>query len=493
MTNIYKLIQEVKKIQESPLITSQEKIFLNTLITGKKDHWRPLAEFAMSPTQSEMKKIIKVLKDEINNVYYLDLKNLTTHFTYKKLLNKCLESFESMLLKINYLSVMESKNTKQYKKGIEKLNQLYRETTELYHGTIMLPVMQGLDPRLGNSGGECLGYTIQWAMHLLQNKNPFGINMDQPPPFKVIPFDSNVIKKYPHLNHLAKLNDDIAKYQQIKKAAEIKTSLNMPSFFLETATLSNKLLKYTNQDSSKIYKITLMGGKLGFAGHAMGFCKKNNKFHFFDSNGMWVSFDKADSFQSWLTFYFKMKGYDTFFHEYSINSFELKPLQEKKDQPLSLGGKILLSPFLLVGGTLAILYIGVTRPFIYSLFHLKQGGESILKYFSDEIAQSKSIEHTNMTTTKDDADNFQKKPKIKFINSTYTMAEKMDVNPEELRQAKLKLLDNDNKVLPLKFKMHHFIEKKQESSTGFRFLKTFSVSENEDNDNKFKSVISQPS
>lgn len=354
-----------------------------------------------------------------------------------------------MYVRMNTLAVLKIENPDLYHEKIKKLNYLYQETVKSYHGTIMLPVIQGFDTRLGNSAGECLGFANQWALQLLQNKNPFGISLTEPPPFKVIHFDSKIIKKHPYFNHLAVLNSDISEYQRIKIPKEIKASSDFPTFFLETETLSKKLITHVNEDSSKIYKISLLGGKMGFTGHAIGFCKRNNKYHFFDSNSMWVSFEKPEIFQDWLSFYFKVKGYDKIFHEFSISTYELNNLKKEIEEPTSVIAFVLLSPILLLMGTFTALYFGVARPLIYCMFHLKHGGESLINFLSNNQEPLLQFEpREKITQTRDDS-NYVKSEKIKFINSTFTLAQKLDIDQSKLFAAEMKLSSNNNKVAPL--------------------------------------------
>ncbi|HEX2549105.1 MAG TPA: hypothetical protein VHM20_04695 [Gammaproteobacteria bacterium] len=447
MPNIYALITEINNTQQSPNLTPEEQTFLKTLLDGKEKHWRPLNEFALQPTQKEIKKMIQALEEEINNTYFFNFKKISTHFTYKSCLQACLTTFNKMLERMQYLTKLEKSQPKEYKKFTTQMSQLYIETEKNYHGTVMLPVIQGLDSRLGNSNGECLGYTNQWALQLLQNKNPFGIHISQPPPFKVVSFHSRLILQHPHFNHLGVLNNDISQYQKLKKPAEIKSNTQqMITFFLDISSMCDKLLKCIQKQPYSVYKISCLGGNVGFAGHAMGFCKKNNLYHFFDSNSMWVRFDTFENFQKWLVFYFQIKGYHKLFHEYSINSYELN--QTEEDKPLNVVAKIILSPLILLVSSITILYMGIGRPLIYCGFHIKKLGQAIINLFDKTTEYATVPQPANISFSQDDFNYLAKSNKIKFIDSTHMVAEQLDIDQTKLQSAKSELLRNDNKVMP---------------------------------------------
>ena len=224
--------------------------------------------------------------------------------------------------------------------SFQSLDQIFEKTVEKYNGTIVLPVSQGEDYRMGVSRGECFGYVAEWIRCFLNDKKPFGVDPNQPP-FKPIKFTSQANFLYPDFNHLAILTKNISKFQELQlypMRLQASMSLEGVSIFQERGSahilrkpsmIADRLINLADQDVNCFYHLSLKVKNQ--PGHALGFGKdKQGNYHFFDSNFAWFSFKNPKDFKQWLPFYFQKMEYDQDFYGYAINKFSTKPSVPKK-------------------------------------------------------------------------------------------------------------------------------------------------------------------
>lgn len=454
MSNIYLIIEKLEELLSSSEYTQKQKTFIKKLLDGKENGWRPLIILAENPSNDEIKNIISSIEEEIKS-------NNTGFFynTYTKLLYKCLSNFRGMNTHMHLAENLVSTN--KFKDFANKFDDIYQKTIEKYNGSIILPVCQGLDVRLGNSNGECHGYFCHWATSILEKKNPFGINMNDPIAFRPIKFDSEIGKKVVEWNHLAIFNKNISHYQR-HQPEKIKTELRKFSkFYQSTYTLSKKLLSEVSKYPDRVFELQIYGGMLGFSGHALGFYKTEDQLHFFDSNCMWVSFKRSSDFSLWLSFYFESMGYDKIYNEFNIESYEsssevqldfkkkLQVFVKRKDNSKSITEMATNAVALAIVTPIFGSYFFVARPIIHATLNIGKQCKGIVNYLNNDAQTKKlspfSTKHINQSM--DDIDAFNTKSnKIFFIDSTYSIASHLDVDLHNVQQAKKNLKESNNKV-----------------------------------------------
>lgn len=466
MPNVFELIDTLKNKKNSRKFSLAEQTYLHELLNA-------FEKIAVLPKKPDIDKLIQSINAEKH-------KAPITHVSYQLLLKKCLTICEKMSWHTEIFKYFQNNNPHQFKKAIQKRDSLYEKTETEFKGTIMLPVNQGVDPRLGTSGGECLGYFLQWTTSMLKNKNPFGISSELAPPFKPIPLDSAMGKQYFYWNHLAVLTNNINNYQNIKNSVDLEREpLSICHFYLKISNIATDLLKKVEEKPNSVYLLKLFGTSLGFRGHAVGFCKKNNKYHFFDSNYMWVRFDGPEDFQKWFTFYFTISNYNKLFSEYNIDSCELKnnnpPLPILNgfiEKALAYSILTILSPLLITGIALGLTYFCIGRPLIYLGIRSKQYGESAIQFLINKLKSRETSSNDQdekyspdkkikLEYAKDDMLELKKINTTHEIDSTYTIANSLiDASPIQILNAHKNLLANGGRPLDLPSIKYDFLNKK---------------------------------
>ena len=266
------------------------------------------------------------------------------------------------------------------------------KTSTQFNGTLMLPIRQGYDYRLGDSGGECFGYAADWCRSMLENAHYNNLSHDAEPSLKPLKAGAFVAKRYPDLNHLAPLTRDISDFQMFQgntRQLEYGMSSKENTFdfkkkiwtYFFTSSVKHAAKQLISEVNSKP-DIALMFGAKGYrSGHMMGFCKKNNAFHFYDSNFAWVRFNKADDFEKWLPFYFDKTGYSHMFGEYQISSFEKRTPDVMRSKETNLGflNILVLLPFIIPLCVVLLFYMLVIRGVYYVGRSLVSGVTSLFK------------------------------------------------------------------------------------------------------------------
>ena len=318
--NIYSAIDVLHAIQKNGKLSQQESDFVNHILQGDEGK-KGLYALARHCVIDDVRAIANQLEEQVKSIPLF-------HFSYKSAIKRTLSMVKTLLEKQNH-KVSNLKGREQ------NYDDIYHQTSHVYQGVLVVPIIQTLDYRLGTSPGECSGYVAEWALCILNKKNPFGINHRFAPLFKSVPFSSIAGKKYADLNHCVVLTNQIAKLQaanQKQQTSVMSTCANqntiyhhavsLRQIYLDVSDIAQKLLSSANEYPANVYYLAI---HRNFGGHALGFFQDENKtYHFFDVNSGWYKFQDADRFTKWLAFYFNMMNYHTRYTDYSIQSFSLK-------------------------------------------------------------------------------------------------------------------------------------------------------------------------
>ncbi len=211
-------------------------------------------------------------------------------------------------------------NVKNFLKNHYKF---YKLTVENFHGTVMLPVCQSLDVNMGPTPGHCFAMDMEWMNLMLHHQNPFGIDPERPPPFKIVNPESKAGSKYFDINHLAFLNERIALFQNLeaftmdefsKLRSNPKVEKMLPHLqfaqrfrlFKSFQDLVISLISEAKKNLDCCYRLTITEaeryGSKTFAHETCFKINSDGSCHYFDSNCGWFRFDKISDFQKWLAF-----------------------------------------------------------------------------------------------------------------------------------------------------------------------------------------------
>lgn len=372
MANLYSSIDKLNNFLQKKKLPEEQRQFILTVLNGHQAR-SSLNDIIKFLKRNELKELEVSIKKNIAQTPYFSFNQPYFNFAYIRLLKKVLSNIQEVDYGEKRFKAMKPIKFKKFR---EKMDSIYYETAAKFQGQLMLPVCQGVDARLANSRGECFGYIAEWSTQIFEKKKFYNVPVDAAPPFKFIPTQSPIWKKYKDLNHLAPLSQDISTFQKLQKNPQLliaklssrSTGLKrisydfnlIPKFYSSTGEIAEKLLEKTHLDSSKIYGLGCMGY---FGGHALGFCKINGKYHFMDSNSGWFRFATEQDFKNWLPFYFKRIGYDRMFAEYDISEYALTAEPQKVSVKLTP----LLYPLVL----LILVYYFIVRAFIYAVINFK--------------------------------------------------------------------------------------------------------------------------
>lgn len=474
MRNIFECYDLITKLKNKSTYSKKQKQFVSSILEGNpgEDGWRPFGEIikkppdlsaldqiciiinndldAQSPSNKQTtQKIYRILKskanyaariDALNSLITIDanVKNLSCIKKIKKVISNPAPSELDNLIDTVRIEIKNSsfwsfsykgdldfirynleliKCSKvnhliRYKKIHKKLDDIYALTHSM-GGKLIVPIQQYFDSRIGNSRGECFGYTYVWAKSLLMDGRFAGIYADTEVSFNYVKSNFAIAGQKPNINHLAVLTKDISDCQRLQNdgiALIKKTSIGTSSmlnifernrnfsFFKSISSISNKLVAIADENSNRAFLLCVRGYACG--GHALGFYKKGSKYHFFDSNIGWVRFDNSADFKAWLPIYFQKTGYAKVYHEASIEavrSIKLKPKEKSTILKKLLAGLLLLL-FLAPMLPLALLYFAyrgiytITYTIILrGLLYLALNAKNFIcnsKWFSSQIPSS---------------------------------------------------------------------------------------------------------
>ena len=467
MANIYHTINLLGELKTSDKLTLQEKQFITLLEGGENGD--ALLKFARTPFVQEtgdynIDNLEAKILAEINQTP-------NSHRIYKRALRSFLTELNNIQQKRKELANKSVQEKMIFDAMAARRDSIYEETTEKYNGTLLLPIHQYMEVRLGQSRGECFGYIAEWARCLLLNRAPFGVDPNiNEPPFKFVRFQSAAGHKYPELNHLAVLTKNISTFQKnqskIEKLTESIAATFLPSLrqgiaykdiqstkFLinKTDKLAEILIAKADANPDSIYNLNVMGYG---SGHALGFCKIDNKYHFADSNFGWVRFDNAEDFKKWLPMFFEKMTYNKVFNEYMIRTYAIAP-REVKQPPLSIPAAVVIcviaSPILIplaVVGVIALLgmltYQFVIRGLIYAGINSSNKIKNKLSpkdktpYHADIKLPERSLDTSDLPNTSK-----PEKTIAHCIPSTYSrVAGALDISSNDLKAAQERAANN---------------------------------------------------
>jgi hypothetical protein len=365
MPSLYDSLDKLNQFCTTNELPEFQREFLKNIINGDQTR-ASLSDIVRFRKTDQLASLQTSIDQMLSNTSYISWHKPYFNFGYISLLKSILSNIKGMQKAAEFIEKFGVEKPERYKKYVTQFDSLYATTKNKYQGTIMLPIMQGLDVRLGDSDGECFGFIAEWAAQIQQQKKPFGVPVDSIPPFAPVTLNTLGWQTYPDLNHLAVLTPNMPIYQDLQNdESELTKKLSSQlvdknqqfkfekfkadKFYNSISQIAEELVAYTDEDSKKIYNINVRGYSVG---HALGFCKINNKYHFMDSNAGWTRFENANDFKQWLPFYFKKLGYDKNYAEYGINTISFSPSGgpiEPKDKlgAFSISLLIILSPIII--------------------------------------------------------------------------------------------------------------------------------------------------
>jgi|GEM_PF-4997124 len=419
MSTIFTTIEVLNELKNSPHLTVQQGEFLNSLLNGVEDdsNKKGLWQFARYPLKQDGQNIKVSIQSELARMPIISF-----NITYKRVLNEAIKRLDELEAKREEIRDRFYENPRSYiLMGIRK-DYIYEETVKKYHGSMILPMAQADDFRVGASKGQCYGYVMEWCLSFLQNKKPFGVDYNQTVPFKPISYFSMANIEFPELNHLAILNFSIAHYQdnpfhegsniideiffskQENAQAKHKKETFL-RFYSNPRGIGECLISLAEAEPNKAFMVLLYRFRMG---HAVAFCKRGKDYHFMDPNFGWFRFKKAEDFQQWLPFYLNT-FYGKDFNAYKVNSLSLATQEKVKTPKFFLLGRKIINALgkAIVCLFFPLLMIGIVSSFIYrqSVFILcalvnKIRGNKI--YVSIVPASQRTLHQQAPRQTKDD-------------------------------------------------------------------------------------------
>ncbi|CEG57504.1 hypothetical protein [Legionella fallonii] len=392
MANLFNTYLSLVQSQNNNNFSEAQRDFIQNILKGNSQ-WSALETLAVTVNIEQLNSLKAALEEEIGKTHYFSFQSPHWNYHYITTLKGVLSDVQGVLDQREKLDTYSKKYAEKYNKFAKRMDNLYNKTTENYHGTIMMPVNQGLEPRIGDSNGECFGYVAKWAAQILKKERPFGLDVNQQRTLQPILFNSLLARKYPEINHLAALTKEISIYQELQASVDkLISRLSGPKtsseqlainktidyvqnsdyvFYTSTEEMAQSLVDEAQKDPNKVYNLNVM---TYIGGHALGFCFIDNKYHFFDSNSGWYRFDNDKDFISWFTYYYKQRGYESYyFNEYAISSYSLLQDPNKAletEEPFSwtwdtIAIVTLLSPILAIYFLVCLTDLFIVRGFRY--------------------------------------------------------------------------------------------------------------------------------
>ena len=340
MAGLFLTLSKLNQLKDKNNYNMKQRAFILKILEGN-EQWSCLEILASTTELQQLNALKNALDEEISETSILSFQSPYWNYQYLKNIKSVLADVQGTLNQIERIKTLSTKDSDQYTKFAKKMDTLYKETLQTYNGTIMLPVNQALEPRIGNSGGECFGYVAKWATQIIKNGRPFGLHVNQQQTLKPVLFSSSLARKNPEINHLAILTKEVSIYQElqssvkelIKNLSSPKTNSNQGSsdgaidfkknsdyvFYKSVHEMARTLVDMAHKDPKKVYNLNILAYT---GGHALGFCVIDKKYHFFDSNSGWYRFDKENDFINWFPYYYKQRGYKSYyFNEYAISTY----------------------------------------------------------------------------------------------------------------------------------------------------------------------------
>lgn len=370
MTDLFQSRKQLEQWCQTSAPSESQKQFILSILKGNEAR-ASLNDIVTYRKKEDLLDLQKSIKLMIQDTPYYSSKKF--NFSFIQRLKNLLRDIEMMQKSEETLADFANKNPEKHQKYIELFDSLYQTTEHQFKGTLMMPVMQAMDARLGGSQGACFGYIAEWASQLHQNKKFMGASANGVSPFKRVTVNSKAWSKYPDLNHLDFLTPNISYQQSLQTDIPgLTRHLSIPfltrnqnisykegneKFYISITQIAEELIQLSEKQPEDIYNLNLRGY---FSRHALGFCKMNDQYHFMDSNSGWFRFENAEDFKKWLPFYFQKVRYDKQFAEYIINTYSLNSMSKNADSAkkekdafkMSIGNAILftlLSPIIIIG------------------------------------------------------------------------------------------------------------------------------------------------
>ena len=410
MANLFNTFSRLTQLKDNNGFSNNQRNFITTIIDGTSQ-WSPLIELAQTTDIAKLNGLKTSLEAEIANTSYLSLQTPHWNYQYLSSLKRTLSDVKGVLKQREHLQTYSEKKAEKYNKFANRMDTIYKQTVQTYHGTIMCPVIQALEPRLGDSKGECFGYVAQWAVQILKAERPFGVGINQQQTIKPISFASLLARKHPEINHFAVLTKEISTYQKLQSSvgelvAHLSSSKDKTRvqtgeefidyhknldyvFYSSTTEMAQALVKETQIDPHKVYNLNVM---TYLGGHALGFCMVGNKYHFFDSNAGWFRFENDKDFINWFSFYYKQRGYQSYYlNEYEICSYSLSKKINNK-QPDIQFDLVTIAIITITSPIIAVIILG----FLIDMFVIRGFrylGIAIHQYFNSRNEAPTSDEH----------------------------------------------------------------------------------------------------
>ncbi len=346
MPHLYESIYQLATLNESSRVPVGQKQVMTQLLDGMagQNGWKNLKELARTPTKQDIDNIKNYIEQSLHESTYFSFQFPHAIFKYKRALNNLMEELTGIQERMKVIENISKDKADVFHAYAKKMDFLFLESVHQFHGTLLLPLDQEFDVRAGYENGFCFGYIAEWGRCLLQNKPPFGVDVNSSPPFKPVKYNSAVGRAFPDLNHLGVITEKIITLQNLQRQQSLLSqamsegmveteinsqSLNSIQFFTYITEVIDKIMAYLEKERScTIYNLVL--GQFS-SGHAVGFCKKNGKYHFIDSNFAWISFDNVDDLKRWLPFYFQKMDYEKNFYRFEIEAYTLSPKKNAHD------------------------------------------------------------------------------------------------------------------------------------------------------------------
>ena len=280
MSNIFLIIDKIKALLDNKALILSERVFLEQLLHGN-EYQLGLIKLAQHATPGSFKILEQEVLTHLSSIapckrsYRFSIKSIYKDIVLFRRLTEDIAKSQSM-----------ATPTKAFAQYAILRDKIYLATCNQYNGVIMLPILQCMDYRLGNSKGECSGYVAEWVESFLNDKRPFGVCFLEEPPFQPISLNSNIGKQYPELNHCAPLTKNIAHLQKLNfrfttkgldhttKGTIYQQNEGGVVFKHDASLLAQYLLNSSNRNPNCGFYLSLRNNTNG---HALGFYKDKEK------------------------------------------------------------------------------------------------------------------------------------------------------------------------------------------------------------------------
>ncbi|MFC3909856.1 hypothetical protein ACFORL_12315 [Legionella dresdenensis] len=416
MPDLFQTQSILAELTDNNSFSQEQRDFISKVLNGT-DQWNNLETLAHTVDTEQLNHLKAALKEEISKVRNLPFQKRYKNNHYYKLLKSIVSNVEGILDYQEYLKTFYQNKKDDYNNFAKRHNSFYQSSVKTYRANLMLPVLQGLDARLGNSDGVCFAYVTTWAIQILTKERPFGLSVNQEQTLQPLPFNHVLVRQNPSINHFGVYTKKISEYadisdKQLKQklsAIELNSSQQANNdsikfknsiwvFYQSTTEIAQSLVNAAQTSPNSVYSLLIQSFSMK---HGLGFCLIDDKYHFFDANVGWFRFNNDKDFIKWFPYYYKKIGYETF-KEYGICSFSrsTKPAEDIKIQKSALyvifriAFTILLSPIIAVFYVIKFINVFIN---IYIIRSLRYLAFEISQYFcSKDIQQeAEDVEETD--------------------------------------------------------------------------------------------------